>query len=203
MKRFFVSTIVVIALILGGSLLFVYSGIYNVSALHHDPAIVRWALHTTMLHSASARGKGIQPPADVSLNDPKEIERGLKHYDKMCIGCHGAPGIKPEDAHYGLNPTPPDLADAAEEMAPGTIFWIVKHGVKMTGMPAWGPTHSDEKLWAIVAFVKHLPKTTAADYKQMLRQGAKAEMNDQSGDGNTTGHDQTGGGHGQHNGNPA
>ena len=64
-------------------------------------------------------------------------------------------------------PEPPELQETVEEWKPAELFWVIKNGVKMTGMPAWGPTHSDEKIWAIVAFLEKLPQMTADQYEEM------------------------------------
>lgn len=160
------------------ALAFIYSGAYNVAASERDPAWIRWILHTTMERSVEAHAEGIKPPAEIALNDPGVIRHGFEHYNEMCIACHGAPGVRPGEAHAGLNPQPPNLAVHAKEMSPGELFWVVKHGVRMTGMPAWGPTHSDDRIWAIVAFLKTLPGMTAEQYAAMRREskgGAHAD----------------------------
>ena len=84
----------------------------------------------------------------------------------MCSGCHGAPGEKPDELAEGLYPEPPELYKDVEEGEAQESFWIIKNGIKMTSMPAYGPTHSDEKIWAITAFVtQQLPKMTPDQYK--------------------------------------
>ncbi len=169
-------TLVVLAVV--GGLAFVYSGIYNVAATNKHSALVHWVLHTTMEKSVERRAENIKSPANISLSDPKTIEMGFRHYDEMCTTCHGAPGIKPGEAHDGLNPQPPALAEHAKEMSPGELFWVIKHGVRMTGMPAWGPTHSDDKIWAMVAFLKALPGITPAQYKTMQAAASQAPDGD-------------------------
>jgi len=121
-----------------------------------------------MKRSVKRRAEGITPSKDFVLTDPATIRIGFNHYREMCIICHGAPGVKPREAHAGLNPQPPLLAaKLVKGMSPAELFWVIKNGIKMTGMPAWGPTHSDDQIWAIVAFVKQLPTLTAADYRAM------------------------------------
>jgi mono/diheme cytochrome c family protein len=82
--------------------------------------------------------------------------------------------MKATEIHKGLQPEPPELYEGLDEWKPNELFWIVKNGVKMTGMPAWGPTHSDEKIWAIVAFLEKLPHMNAAQYKAMDKQAGPA-----------------------------
>jgi mono/diheme cytochrome c family protein len=85
----------------------------------------------------------------------------------MCVSCHGSPGLEETEVSVGLNPAAPYLVKVAKEIDPNKLFWIIKNGIKMTGMPAWGKTHSDEKIWAIVAFVKKLPNMTVEEYQKM------------------------------------
>ncbi|HKJ07692.1 MAG TPA: cytochrome c [Gammaproteobacteria bacterium] len=169
MKTMLMSLAAIVVLLGGGVLALIYSGTYDVAATSKDPAVVRWALHTAMERSVDRRARGIRPPAGLSLTDPKVVNIGFEHYNEMCVMCHGAPGVNPGEAHAGLNPEPPDLADAAREMTSGQLFWVIKHGIRMTGMPAWGPTHSDAKIWAMVAFVQALPGITPDGYREMKR----------------------------------
>jgi len=120
------------------------------------------------MKSIAHRAGKIIPPTDSILKDPETIRTGFEHYDEMCVGCHGAPGVEAGDVRAGLNPKPPLLAKI-EDLPPGIVFWAVKHGIKTTGMPAWGPTHTDEEIWALVAFVEKLPGLSPEDY-QALRQ---------------------------------
>lgn len=92
------------------------------------------------------------------------IREGLAHYKEMCQQCHGGPGIEETELVQGLNPPAPNLVKHAEHLSAKEIFWITKHGIKMTGMPAWGKTHSDEKIWAITAAIISLPKISISDY---------------------------------------
>ncbi len=153
----------------------IYSGRYNVSALYPDSGIVFWILDTTREKSVKAHAAGIRTPADfASLNPTK----GFVHYNTTCVICHGAPGVKASEINKGLNPRPPDLKEAGAEGSPPELFWIVKNGIRMTGMPAFGPTHDDEKIWTIVAFLKKLPGISAKEYRALAKKtaGQKMEM---------------------------
>ena len=92
---------------------------------------------------------------------------GVTHYAEHCVVCHGAPGVERGDLAEGLYPRPPNLADAARVYTPGELFWIVKHGIRMTGMPAWG-AHSDDELWATVALIEKLPGMTDQAYATLV-----------------------------------
>jgi len=66
-----------------------------------------------------------------------------------------------------MNPSPPYLLDQSRRWTPNQLFWIVRNGVKMTGMPAWGLTQSDAEVWNLVAFLEAMPDLAPADYQKM------------------------------------
>ena len=110
-----------------------------------------------------------------NLEDPKRIQTGLVHYHEMCTTCHGAPGVNISEIGQGLNPDPPELSDVGRD-APEETFWVVKNGIKMTGMPSFGVTHTDDEIWDIVAFLRKMGKLTPQEYQAMVQQaGLKAE----------------------------
>ena len=154
-------------------LIFIYSGWYNVSANEQENGIMKWVLNTTKDRSIESRLKGITVP---DLNNLSMINEGFKHYNEMCVSCHGAPGLEETEVSVGLNPTAPYLVKVAKEIDPKELFWITKNGIKMTGMPAWGKTHSDEKIWAIVAFIKKLPTMTGDEYEKMENETVSMEV---------------------------
>lgn len=155
-----VSSLVVIAI----GIIFVYSGIYDVAASQPDGAVTRWVVTTTRDRSIERRTSGIAVPV---LNDPSLVEEGFEHYREMCTGCHLAPGTESSEMRTGLNPQPPVLAKLVPHSSPARLFRVIKNGVKMTGMPAWGTTHSDQMIWAIVAFLERLPTMTPAEYQAL------------------------------------
>lgn len=162
--RWFGAIIAFIAVLLVLLVGFIYSGIYNVSALYPDSAPVAWMLGTISDHSVHRHATGIKTP---SLDDPTMIQAGLRHYREDCIMCHGAPGIPIGEIGRGLNPKPPEMTEAAGDWMPCELFWITKNGVRMTGMPAWGKISSDKEIWQIVAFTQKLPSMTPAQYQKL------------------------------------
>ena len=114
-----------------------------------------------------ARDRSIEERASQEKNpyagDPAAIAAGLDHYHVNCVMCHGAPGVEAYELSKGLNPPAPSLGKGAKDMSDGELFWIIKHGVRMTPMPAFGPTQTDEEIWKIVAFIRHLPNLTAQE----------------------------------------
>ncbi|MBI2568832.1 MAG: cytochrome c [Candidatus Schekmanbacteria bacterium] len=147
------------------ALVVVYGGLYNVAASSGHSALERRFFSTVRAESVEARSDDIEVPP---FDDPRMVELGVGYYAPMCTTCHGAPGVPASEIGKGLNPEPPDLARIAGDRSDQELFWVVKHGLKMTGMPAFGPTHSDEQLWPIVAFLRKLPGLSAPQYKQLV-----------------------------------
>jgi len=163
MKSIITILVLLIILIVGG-LVFINSGLLDVAATKPETEIVKWVLQTTKEKSVRSRARDITVP---NLDDESFLELGFSNYDQMCVGCHGAPGISPSVIGEGLNPEPPDLSEEAAHMTPQELFWITQNGIKMTGMPAFGPTHSDEELWSMVAFMQKLPDLSPEEYQAM------------------------------------
>ncbi len=92
--------------------------------------------------------------------DLTAIATGLDHYRENCVMCHGAPGVAGAELSKGINPPAPSLGKEASDTPDGELFWVIKHGIRMTAMPAFGPTHTDEEIWKTVAFIRHLPELT-------------------------------------------
>ncbi len=151
-------------------------GLVNVGADNPHPAVVRSYLSNTMEHSVQRHAQGLKAPAP----DRVSIAAGAVHYGRMCVLCHGAPGVEPLEIGKGLSPDPPDLMQTADEWTVEQVYWLVRHGVGDTGMPAFGPTHEEAELWAIAAFVKRLPRLTAAEFSKLVAEGAAREPADES-----------------------
>jgi mono/diheme cytochrome c family protein len=146
---------------LGAGWLFVTMGVYDVAAdaPHSGPALR--LLDAIRSHSIAVRAGGIVRPAD--LGDPKRIAAGAGLYREMCSGCHLAPGMEPTEISQGLYPRAP-LLTKPTGLTPEQEFWVIKHGIKMSGMAAWGVTHNDTLIWDMVAFIDKLPSLSAAEY---------------------------------------
>jgi mono/diheme cytochrome c family protein len=166
LKTAVVLVVISIVALMGG----IYSGFYDVAASQPDNAVTRWALVTARNRSIDRRAAEITVPP---LTDPKLIQEGFEHYHEMCTGCHLAPGVDSSEIREGLNPVPPVLAKVVPNSSPARLFWVIKNGVKMTGMPAWGSSHSDQMIWAMVAFLERLPAMTPAEYQAMEKQLGK------------------------------
>ena len=154
-----------LAIVFGiGCAAFFFGGYYNVAGTAEDPAAVTWAL-TKVRVASIGRHATDNPPA--SFGDNAMVQAGAKAYaSNGCANCHGAPGVMWLKYSEGLHPDPPDLKKVAGNLSPAQLFWIIKNGINMTGMPSFELAGAkDDEIWAIAAFVKKLPVVSDADYK--------------------------------------
>lgn len=147
-----------------GAAAYFYLGLYNVAADEKHWAMTEALLQTVKVRSVAARARAIGDVPD--LTDRKLISAGAGQYAEMCVQCHLAPGKKDSPLRQGLYPQPPDLSLQSPE--PRVAFWIVKHGIKLTGMPAWGASHDDATIWSLVAFLQKLPGLDEKAYRKMI-----------------------------------
>jgi mono/diheme cytochrome c family protein/ketosteroid isomerase-like protein len=152
--------ITLLAVVLLGALV-VASGALSVAADEPHSSLVFGILDTARERSIEARADDIQVPA---LDDAGMVRRGAGNYDAMCAKCHLAPGMQPTELNRGLSPTPPNLAKPANADA-AEAFWVIKHGIKATGMPAWGKHMEDQYIWDVVAFLRKLPSLSVEQYQ--------------------------------------
>ena len=163
----FLSLIGALAIIIAvAAAVFFFGGFYNVAATEPDPGIVAWALE--YVRDASINRHAVdQPP--VSMEDPATIQAGARAFaSRGCTNCHGGPGVTWAKFSEGLRPDPPDLKDSVKDLIPAQVFWVIRNGINMTGMPGFGlsdPPVPDQEIWTIAAFVKKLPDVSEADYK--------------------------------------
>ena len=160
-------SLVTLLVAIGAVLAVALSGTVNVAASQPDGRAMEWALNSIARRSVArhARTVGAMPSLDSA-----QLVHGLDHFHAMCVDCHGAPGFERSEAGEGLNPPAPDLAEVIEEeeWSDAELFWIIKNGIRMTGMPAFGPTHGDGDLWAIVAVTKGLPSLDDEEYRARI-----------------------------------
>lgn len=142
---------------------FIWSGFYNVAADDPHTAPVYSLLETMRERSIHARAGQLEVPAD--LMERERIVQGSGNYNAMCMGCHLAPGMDGTELSRGLYPAPPNLSRTTVEAA--EAFWVIKHGIKASGMPAWGESMDDEYIWNMVAFLQELPGLDAEQYQAL------------------------------------
>jgi mono/diheme cytochrome c family protein len=161
----FLATIGALAIVFGiGCAVFFFGGYYSVAGTAEDPAAVTWAL--TKVRTASVNRRATDgPPA--SFGDSNMVQAGARAYaSNGCANCHGGPGVMWLKYSEGLHPDPPNLKEVAGDLSPAQLFWIIKNGINMTGMPSFQLAGAgDDEIWSIAAFVKKLPTVSEADYK--------------------------------------
>ena len=168
--KLLIKVLLISGVLVASAFAFVYAGIYDVAADAPHAAITNMLMETVRSRSIATRAKDIQPPP---LDDAKMIATGAEHYAAMCSGCHLAPDEKESEIRTGLYPKPPDLTKHVHA-SPAEAFWVIKHGIKMSGMPAWGKTHDDASIWGLVAFLQKLPGLSPAQYLALARSGAES-----------------------------
>jgi mono/diheme cytochrome c family protein len=154
-----------LAIMIGiGAAVYFFGGFYSVAGTAEDPAIVNWALVQVRTASISRHAQD-EPPA--SINDPGSVQAGARAFAAHgCANCHGAPGVNWAKFSEGLHPDPPDLKDVVGELSPAELFWVIRNGINMTGMPSFAQAGAkDDEIWSMVAFLKKLPTVSEADYK--------------------------------------
>ncbi|HZF13689.1 MAG TPA: cytochrome c [Thermoanaerobaculia bacterium] len=178
MKAIRTLLIFVVVLAIAG-VVYVHSGLYDVAANGGRGGFLEAIAHRVSDNSVEHHAQGIPVPP---LGDPAQLKTGFAHYQEMCITCHGAPGVKASEIGAGLNPHPPNLIRSTMDMPPNEVYWVTKNGIKMTGMPAFGPTHNESELWAITAFVKQLPTMTPEQYQAMVKAAGAAGEHHEEGE---------------------
>jgi mono/diheme cytochrome c family protein len=162
-----ITALITIAALLGLALLVAATGLIEVAADRSHSSFTAWFLELARESSIEGELDTIQVPH----LGPEHAARGALAYREMCAGCHGAPGSEPGVVGTGLNPAPPDLAaeDWSDREHQAEAFWVVKHGIRMTGMPAFGAAHDDDAMWDLVAFLEQLPELDRQGYERLTR----------------------------------
>jgi mono/diheme cytochrome c family protein len=157
-----IGAIAIVAAVAGA--VYFFGGYYSVAAADPQFSVVDWALARVRTASIERHSVG---PSPVSLDDPAVVQAGARAFgDLGCVNCHGAPGAKWAKFSEGLRPDPPDLKESVGELAPAELFWVIKNGIKMTGMPSFGLIKTeDQEIWKVVAFLKKLPTVSPEEYR--------------------------------------
>lgn len=162
-------------------LLVSYSGLISIAASSGHLPPVGWFLHWTMQNAVRTQSLGIEPPPGIDLRDPALVRRAAGHFETGCAPCHGSPDLARNPVILQMTPPPPPLAEKVPKWQSRELFWIVKHGVKYSGMPAWPAPARDDEIWAMVAFLEALPDIDAASYRA-LAQGEEEDGDATAGD---------------------
>lgn len=164
-KKILPITLGTIAVLVAAAAAVLWSGVYNFAAdVHHSEPVLS-IIEFARERSVKIRANEIKVPP---LEEQKLITKGAGNYEAMCAQCHQAPGRGPTELSRGLNPSPPNLASHMVE--PAAAFWTIKHGIKASGMPAWGKSMSDRDIWSLVALLQKLPSMDQTAYRRLVEQ---------------------------------
>lgn len=155
-----------------GAAAVIYSGFYDVSATGQHLQLTHTVLEIAMRQSVRLRSRDIPEPP---LADERMALRGAACFRDKCVQCHGAPGVPQGDVGQSLQPVPGPLVDARRHWRPRELYWVTRHGIKMSGMPAWEFRLSDAQLWEVVAFMQVLPDLNAPAYADWMRRAPSCE----------------------------
>lgn len=154
---------VVVFVVLAGGI-FIWCGVYNIAADDTHWPLTESLMATLRDRSIARQASDVVVP---SLDQESLIREGAGNYDAMCVGCHLKPGMQRSEASTGLYPAPPNLSQHHTDDA-ARAFWVIKHGIKMSGMPAWGRSMEDDHIWGLVAFVRQLPGMSKEQYRELV-----------------------------------
>ncbi|MCF6370676.1 c-type cytochrome [Rhizobium halophilum] len=156
---------------LAGALFVGWTGLVSIAASSGHFSVVRWFLGWTMENAVQTQSTLVSKPEDLDLDDPSLIRRSAGHYATGCAPCHGAPGVPQSPVVEEMVPSPPRLEEKVAEWSDEELFWIVKNGIKFSGMPAWPAQERDDEVWAQVAFLRALPEMARAEYADLALGG--------------------------------
>ncbi|MGE3538730.1 MAG: c-type cytochrome [Candidatus Tectimicrobiota bacterium] len=157
--------VALLTLLAVGGFLVVAAGLVPIKASARHWPMTAWLLHFAMRRSVATHTLGLQAPP---LDDPALVLRGAGHYDTGCSPCHGSPDLGPPAIVQHMTPHPPHLPAVLPGWEDTELFYLVKHGVKFTGMPAWPAQQRDDEVWAMVAFLRLLPALEGSAYRQLV-----------------------------------
>lgn len=163
---YFVISLLVTGVVVASLML--YFGTYNVSALQQHTFAVYKVLEIARIRSVKVRS----PKNIPDLTNKDWREGGLRLYEQHCKQCHGAPGAAPDALALGMLPEPSPVVKIALERPASDIFWVIKHGIKMSGMPAWKYHFNDSEIWQLVALIQKMPSFTQQEYAQLQEEAA-------------------------------
>ncbi len=145
----------------------VATGVYSAGASSPHSKAVSALLDTAMERSVRWHARSVTVPPGIDVHDVKLAQSAVSAYNEMCRDCHGAPGRKAEHWTVGLYPSAPDLTDASQERQwrDEEVYWIIKNGIKDTGMSSFGATHDEHELWALTALVRRFLTMSPEQYR--------------------------------------
>ena len=152
-----------LAAMVAGGAVFISSGVYNIAADDHHTRMILAVIEKLRDHSIELRARRIDAHYETG---PERMADGAQRYAALCVDCHLAPGVTKSDLRKGLYPHPPNLTQE-DILDSRRAFWTIKHGIKMSAMPAWGCTLNDQAIWDIISFVRQMPDMSPETYQQL------------------------------------
>lgn len=177
LRSFLLGVLATLLLLAAGALAFVWSGRYDIGADAPHTRPVYALMQTMRERSIRAHAADLVVP---DLDDPQLVLKGAGQYAAMCTQCHLSPAMAQSEIRPGLYPRPPNLSRLRVD--PKTAFWAIKHGIKMSAMPAWGASHDDATIWSMVAFLQKLPGMSAPQYRDIVARAPPDDDMDMDGD---------------------
>jgi cytochrome c553 len=160
------AAVTAVALVVVVGILVVISGLVSIKASSGHLSVTANILDFAKSRSVSTWAETVEAPP---LDDQTLVARGAGHYDRACAVCHGAPDVPVATVMAAMTPPPPRLPDALAPYEPEELFYVVKHGIKFTGMPAWPAQQRDDEVWAAVAFLRRMPRIGPGEYRRLAR----------------------------------
>ena len=171
--RLIFATIAALATLgLVGAAVFIWAGFYDVGATRQHLQPVFSVLTVAMHRSVRLHARNIEPPP---LEDEAMVRRGATCFQDKCAQCHGAPGVAQDDIGKSMQPLPGPLVDATQTFHPRELYWITRHGIRLSGMPAWEFRLTDGEIWDVVAFLQRLPQLSPQAYAEMTQRQAATD----------------------------
>jgi cytochrome c553 len=165
------------ALLAVGGFMLAASGVIPIAASSGHFRITAWLLHFTMRRSVATHTLGDELP---ELDEPSLVLKGAGQYESACSPCHGRPGGRLPRVPRAMTPPPPPLGPGlTDKWDREELFYIVKHGIKFTGMPGWPTQQRDDEVRAMVAFLQTLPELDAEGYRRLVHGDAAAPVADE------------------------
>lgn len=136
------------------------TGIMPANADAKPPHFEVWAAKTSLHATLRRSAPNVTNPLPET---PENLTAGIKLYGQNCAVCHGDASAAPTNVAKGLYQKPPQLAkDGVEDDPDGVTYWKLAHGIRWTGMPAFGRTLNGTQLWQLTLFLKHMDKLPPA-----------------------------------------
>jgi len=142
-----------------------YGGWYNIGATAQHFPYIYSVLEEGMKQSVRNHAEDVKVPR---LGDAAQLRLGAQVYRDNCLQCHGGPGVAQSSIGMSMQPIPGPLVDATQRWDPNELYWVTKHGIKMSGMPAWEYHLREDELWAVVAFVTVMPAMDARTFRATI-----------------------------------